>query len=266
MKFGKILLIVLIIGLVLVASSCSENKLVGFDIELAEAFANELGVKVKFTEISWSAKEFELSSKNIDLIWNGLTISDERKENLEISIPYLENRQVVVSKNFDSIDFSGNYSVAYESTSVGDEVANTDENFKNFKKVPVGSQTDALTEVLSGQSDFAIIDSVMAGYYINSDTSFKNLKILDYETITEFYGIAGRKGDAALISKVNEIITKLSENGTIKKIAEKYGLSDYTVTPESFAPSLSDGSLEYIKNKGEIVIGYTVFAPIAYFK
>ena len=264
MKFKKIILALIVVALVLVCASCNQNKLVGFDVELAEEFANELGVKVRFVEIIWESKEFELESKNIDLIWNGLTITDERKENLEISIPYLENRQVVVSKNFDAVP-AGNYTVAFESTSVGDEVANSDEIFKNYKKVAVGSQTDALTEVLSGQSDFAIIDSVMAGYYINSDTSFKSLKILDYETVKEYYGIAARKGEAELISKLNEIISKLYESGKVAKIAEKYGLSDYMITPEVFGAAYPDGSLDYIKNKGEIVIGYTVFAPIAFF-
>ena len=245
-------------------ASCGEKQLKGFDIDLANELSKELGVKVKFVEIVWETKQFELESKNIDLIWNGLTITEQRKENLEISIPYMENRQVVVSKNYDTVK-SGNYSVAYESTSVGDEVANSDEAFKDYKKTPVGSQTDALTEVLSGQSDYAIIDSVMAGYYINSNTSYKSLKILDFDTVSEYYGIAGRKGDEALISKVNEILAKLYNNGTTAKVAKTYGLGDYIVAPESFDAKTGDDSLKYIMDKGELIIGYTVFAPIAYF-
>ena len=74
------------------------NKLVGFETEFAEAVCAELGIKVKFQEIDWSAKETELAAKNIDCIWNGMTITEERAKNMSITIPYMNNKQVMVVK------------------------------------------------------------------------------------------------------------------------------------------------------------------------
>jgi len=269
MKFKKIVGCSLLLASGIALASCnklaSASNLVGFDIDFARELSNELGVEVKFQEIVWEQKELELSSKNIDLIWNGLTITDERKENLELSIPYLLNKQVVVSKNIDSLDSEKSYQIAFEAGSAGGDLFNSDSTFKNSKKVETNSQTDALTEVLSGTSDLAIIDSVMAGYYVNSNTSYKSLSILDYDSDSEYYGIAGRKGDKALISKVNEIITNMYQNGKTKEVASKYGLESYLVKPEEYVSSSSDDSLNYILDKKTLVIGYTVFAPIAYF-
>ena len=76
-----------------------DNELIGFETEFAKAVAQKLGVKVKFQEISWAAKETELAAKNIDCIWNGMTITEEREENMSISIPYMQNKQVKVVKS-----------------------------------------------------------------------------------------------------------------------------------------------------------------------
>ena len=141
----------------------------------------------------------------------------------------------------------------------------SDALFTNSTSVESNSQTDALTEVLSGTSDLAIIDSVMAGYYLNSNTSFSSLNILDYETESEYYGIAGRKGDVALINKVNEVLNTLYTNGKTLEIANTYGLADYLVNSTYEAVEATDDSLNYILEKGTLVIGYTIFAPIAYF-
>ena len=266
MKFKKLLLPIAILGLASCNTIGEENEtLKGFDIELARALGEELGVNIEFEEIVWEQKELELSSKNIDLIWNGLTITDERKENLEISNPYLENRQVIVTKDITTLSNETNYTVAFEAGSAGSDLFAADALFTNSTSVESNSQTDALTEVLSGTSDLAIIDSVMAGYYLNSNTSFSSLNILDYETESEYYGIAGRKGDVALINKVNEVLNTLYTNGKTLEIANTYGLADYLVNSTYEAVETTDDSLNYILEKGTLVIGYTIFAPIAYF-
>ena len=74
------------------------GKLVGFETEFAEAVCAELGIRVKFQEIDWDAKETELAAKNIDCIWNGMTITEERATNMSITIPYMNNKQVMVVK------------------------------------------------------------------------------------------------------------------------------------------------------------------------
>lgn len=91
----------LVIGITYFAPMNYENEdgeLVGFETEFAKAVCEKLGVKAKFQEISWAAKETELAAKNIDCIWNGMTITPEREENMSISIPYMQNKQVKVVK------------------------------------------------------------------------------------------------------------------------------------------------------------------------
>jgi polar amino acid transport system substrate-binding protein len=252
-------------------TGCSSSKeLVGFDIELANAVGKNLGVGIQFQEIVWEQKEIELSSKAIDLIWNGFTITEERRAALSFTIPYLENKQVVIAKNsFASIDGAASYKVAVEAGSAGSDAFDKDIAFKNSSKVEVTDQITALTEVLSGTSDLAIIDGVMAGYYLADSSSYgKSLKVVsDYQASSESYGIGARKGEDALVSKLNGALKTVYAEGTTATIAKKYGLTDALVTPESFADysTIQDkSSWEAIQKKGNLVIGYTIFAPIAY--
>lgn len=272
MKLTKTLLAVAILSSsVLALSACGKSKtLVGFDTDLAKKVGEELGISVSFQEIVWEQKEIELSSKNIDLIWNGFTITEERKQALSFSMPYMVNKQVVVSKNSQSeLIGSTAYKVAVEAGSAGSDAFDGDLLFKNSTKIEVTSQIDALTEVLSGTSDLAIIDGVMAGYYLADSTSYgKSLKTLsNYENSSEYYGIGASKGDEAFIAKINEGLSKAYQDASTTKIAEKYGLSSALVAPTSYASydSISDkSSWDYIVAKKSMTIGYTVFAPIAY--
>lgn len=207
-----------------IAYKDENQKLIGFDTELAEAVAADLGLKVKFQLINWDAKETELKSKSIDLIWNGLTIDEDRKANMEISIPYMANKQVaVVQKDSgitDKASMAGK-SFAFEKGSAGANVV--DKEFPNAKKNLMNAQIDALLEVNSKTSDIAIIDSVMAGFYI-SKPDFSSLMMIDCNFTDEYYGIAARKGDTEFIGKINASLKKLNESGKVGEIAKKYGL------------------------------------------
>ncbi len=248
------------------------TNLKGFDIDLAKAACKELGITPVFQEIVWEQKETELSAKQIDLIWNGLTITEERQASLEISLPYMSNTQALVVKNDfadDSITAEDKYTVAFEQGSAGEDAFNNTDMFEGSTSAGVTAQVTALTEVLSGTSDIAIIDSIMAGYYLTDSSSYgSKLKILDgYDFATENYGIAGRKGDTALIAKLNETIETLYNNGTTNDIADTYGLKNDLIKPGTYTKfdDVEDkSSWEYIANKGSIIIGYTVFAPIAF--
>lgn len=256
---------------VLALGGCQKTStLVGFDIDLAREVATELNVNVQFTEIVWEQKELELSSKNIDLIWNGFTITPERQAALSFSIPYMENKQVVIAKkSVSSLSATTAYKVAVEAGSAGSDAFDADTLYAKSTKIEVTDQISALTEVLSGSSDLAIIDAVMAGYYLAEGTSYAaTLKILsDYEQSAERYGIGARKGDDALVAKINGALADSYNNGKTKTIADKYGLADVLVAPSDFATysSISDtSSWDAIVKKGTLVVGYTVFAPIAY--
>lgn len=267
-----VLAVVMIAGTVSAFAACTPSELIGFDVDLAKAVAEELGVKVEFQLISWDAKETELESKSIDLIWNGLTINDERLANMQISTPYLNNKQVAVVKKSDLSKYATaesmkNATVTFELGSAGEDVA-IEQGFSNT--VGASSQMMALTDVLSGSSDVVILDSVLANFYCNADTKFSDLAIVpDLVFVEEKYGIAARKGDLGTIDKINTALATLQSNGKLAEIAKVYGLESELcdVSYTSVWDTLSDeekSGWEYLANKGTIVIGYTLYAPIAY--
>ncbi|MDD5795723.1 MAG: transporter substrate-binding domain-containing protein [Oscillospiraceae bacterium] len=185
-----------------------------------------------FQKIDWDSKEVELNSKTIDCIWNGLTITDERKENMGISIPYMENKQVMVTKaenadKYTSAEALKGATVVAEKKSAGEEVAQSDEFFKEATYVSVDSQAKALLEVKSGTADIAVIDYVMSIGTIAEGTDYADLKIVEGKDFAkEQYGVAVRKGDTETLSKIDEAIIAVAGDKTLLKIAEKYKLAD----------------------------------------
>lgn len=273
-KITAVLLSAVALGSTLSLAACSDDKedLIGFDIEFAKAVSKELGVDVKFQLISWSNKELELNGKTIDLIWNGLTITDERMDAMEISTPYMNNRQVAVIRKKDkskytSLDNIKSAKFSFEDGSAGQDVAK-ENGYANT--TALNAQVDALTDVKAGASDIAILDSVLANFYCSSDTAFSDLMIIkDLEFTVEQYGIAARKGDVGTIDKINTAMYTLQQSGKLNQIADKYGLKSELcdVTYESKWDSLSaeqKSGWEYIEKKGNVIIGYTLYAPIAY--
>ncbi len=206
----------------------------GFDTEFAQAVAKELGVEVKFQSIEWESKYAELNSGSIDLIWNGFTLGMEsdgksRTEYVDFTHAYLENRQCVVTRadrtgELSSKDaFKGKTAVA-EGGSSGQSVAEELAGEKNLVKT-FTSQASALMELLAGNADFAVIDYQMANAMVGKD-SYTALAINNaYEPESEVYAIGCRKG-SDLTAKINEAIVKLSEDGTLAKLAEKYSLTN----------------------------------------
>ena len=268
-----LILAAVLLTAVLGAAACSKTELVGFDIELAQAVGEDLGVEVEFVQINWDTKENELESKNVDLLWNGMTITPEREAAWEISEPYMLNRQVAIIRKadadkFDTLDkmlASDNWSA--ENGSAGAELI-TD---LGATLIGVTAQINVLTELNAGSADIGVMDSVMAGYYINETGSnyADSLMIAEVNIAKEdeYYGIAARKGETALMDKINTSLAKLWANDTIKTIGEKYGLTDVLLPIEytSQWDSISDkSSWDYIVARGKIIIGYTLFAPIAY--
>lgn len=208
-----------------------KGEFVGFETEFAKEVSKRLGVEADFVEINWDTKETELSSKNIDCIWNGMTITDERKENMSISTPYLENRQVLIMRAEDKEKFSESLegaTVIAEAGSAGEGLMSSDEMFANANCMPVASQATALMDVAAGTSDVAVIDYVMAGGSVGKGTDYKDLIIVDKDFESEEYGIAFRKG-SSVTEAANKIITEMVQDGSLAKIAEKYGLKDILI-------------------------------------
>ena len=198
----------------------------GFDAEFARLVAEELGVEVEFFLIAdWSKKVFELDSMNIDCIWNGMTINEELLSICSVSDPYVVNAQVVVMKN----DIVDNYAdtasladltFAVENGSAGHTAAQ-DIGVKNV--VAVQDQAAALMEVAAGTADACVIDITMAYAMTGEGTSYADLAI-GLTLTSEQYGIGFRKG-SDITAKVNEIMKKFMEDGTLDALAEKYELT-----------------------------------------
>ena len=268
-----LLLVAVVLTAVLGAAACKDSTLIGFDIELAQAVGKDLGVEVEFVQINWDTKENELESKNVDLLWNGMTITPEREAAWEISEPYMLNEQVAIirkadASKFDSLDkMLASKKWTAETGSAGAELIND----LGATLIGVTAQINVLTELNAGTADIGVMDSVMAGYYINETGSeyADSLMIAPVRIALEdeYYGIAARKDEVALMDKINTSLAKLYADGTVGKIAETYGLTDVILPIEytSQWDSIADkSSWDYIVNRGKIVIAYTLFAPIAY--
>lgn len=209
------------------------NELTGFETDFAKAVCEELKLEPKFQVIDWDSKEIELKTKSIDCIWNGLTITPERQENMDISIPYMENKQVMVCNKDKVAQFAESVegaSVVAESGSAGEDVAKEDEFFKGADYQPVQSQSTALLEVKAGTADIAIIDFVMSKGTLREDSDFADLAVVEEKTFSpEQYGIALRKNSAVTLEKLNAAIKAVYDSGKLKEIADKYNLADLLI-------------------------------------
>ena len=224
------------------------DEFIGFDTELTKAVFAKLGVEVEFKEINWDSKEIELNSKNIDCIWNGMCITETRKETMSMTNAYLYNTQAIVAKT-DKIDallaggMKGVYVVA-EQGSTGEgkltgEIADDEtvevsakEYFAEANYTAVDSMAKALMEVKAGTADLALVDSVCALAMVGEGTDYADMTVnLDNNFGLQEYGIAFRKG-SDVTAMVNDAIIELTKDGTIAEIASRYGLTDALVPVE----------------------------------
>ena len=196
----------------------------GFDAELATQVFEKMGLKVEFLEIDWDNKILELNAGDIDCVWNGMTLTDEVKNSMSCTDPYVLNAQVVVmdsSKITDGMttdDVKG-LTFAVEAGSAGDSAASD----AGFTVTQVSSQANALMEVAAGTSDACVIDMTMAKAMTGAGTSYENLAVA-LELTNEEYGIGFRK-DSDMTAMVNELLAKYRDDGSLQKLADKYGLS-----------------------------------------
>ena len=211
------------------------GELVGFDTDLAKAVFEALGYEVKFKEIEWSAKYTDLNSGAIDCVWNGFTCNSTesdgvaRADKVDFSYKYMENKQIVVTKNDASIaslaDLNGKKAIV-EKGSAGEEFA---AGVEGVTVKTATKQTDCLMEVMSGTADFAVVDALLAASYVGKG-DYANLKIVEaLSGEAEYYAIGFKKG-SDLTAKVNEQLEKLAKDGTIAKLAEQYNVSATVIT------------------------------------
>jgi polar amino acid transport system substrate-binding protein len=198
----------------------------GFDAEFAQLFAKELGVDCEFYVIAdWGKKFMELETKQIDAVWNGMTITEEAQLNSSVSDPYVINAQVVVMKadavaNYpDAASLSG-LTIAVENGSAGQDAAAA---LEGANVVPLQDQAAALMEVAAGTADACIIDITMAYAMTGEGTSYADLAA-GISLTEELYGVSFRK-DSDLTAAFNEFMAKIAADGTLQALADKYSLT-----------------------------------------
>ena len=198
----------------------------GFDAEFARLVGEKLGVEVEFFVLSdWGQKFYELETKNIDCVWNGMTITEEATLNASVSDAYVINAQVIVMKadvvgNYTDVESMKSLTFAVESGSAG-EAALTDNGITEY--IAVQDQTSAVMEVAAGTADACVIDITMANAMPGEGTSYASLAP-GMALTSEEYGIAFRK-NSDVTDKVNEIMKDLIADGTLPALAQKYGLT-----------------------------------------
>ena len=200
----------------------------GFDAELAELVCKELGVKCEFFVLAdWGKKFYELETKNIDAIWNGMTITEEVQLNTSCSEPYVINAQVLVMKadavgNYTTTDSLSGLTFAVENGSAGQDAV-LGVGIPENQIVLTQDQAAALMEVAAGTSDACVIDITMANAMTGAGTNYADLAA-GISLTSEEYGIGFRK-DSDVTAKVNELLAKFKADGTLQALADKYSLT-----------------------------------------
>lgn len=203
-----------------------KGELVGFDVDLANEVAERIGVTIKFQPIDWSMKETELNAGNIDLIWNGYTITAERQEKVAFTKPYLENSQIIVtladSDINTKVDLAGkNVAVQAESSAL-DAINSEPEVAESFGElVEFSTNNEAFSDLESGRTDALVVDEVNARYFMKQ-VGEEKYKVLDEDFGDEEYGIGLRKEDTELLKKINDAMDAMKKDGTYDQIYAKW--------------------------------------------
>ncbi|WP_034550675.1 amino acid ABC transporter substrate-binding protein [Carnobacterium funditum] len=207
----------------------SNDEIVGFDIDLANEVGERMGVEFKFQTIDWALKETELNAGNIDVIWNGYTITEERKEKVLFSSPYLNNSQLIIVLEDSPInskaDLKDKTVAAQQSSSAVDAVMADDSDiiktFNNGEIVQYPSNNDVFNDLASGRSDAIVVDETMGRYYMQQNKDM-DYRVLDDNFGNEEYAVGLRKSDVKLKQAIDENLADLKKDGTYDKIYDKW--------------------------------------------
>ena len=201
----------------------ADGNWIGFDADMAQAFAESLGVDVEFVEIDWDNKVLELDSQAIDCVWNGMTLTDEVTSAMECSNAYCNNAQVVIvpadkADQYQTVEACADLAFAVEAGSAGEAEISA----LGYSDTPVKAQSDALMEVAAGTSDAAVIDSLMAAAMVGEGTGYANLTYT-VGLNSEEYGVGFRKG-SDLAAALNDFFAAAYADGSMIECAETYGV------------------------------------------
>lgn len=202
-----------------------KGEIVGFDIDLAKKAAEKMGVEVKFQPVVWSGVIMELDNKNIDLIWNGMTITDERKAKINFTKPYLANKQIIVVQKDSAVkskaDLAGKKIAIQAGSSSVDALKKDEATFKSLKElVEFPNNTEALMDLAAGRVDAVVVDEIVGRYYIAKKAELYS--VLEDNFGSEEYGVGVRKSDEAFLTELQKAIDTMNADGSAKEISEKW--------------------------------------------
>ena len=209
-----------------------KGEIIGFDIDVAREVCSRLGIELKLQPIDWSAKEQELNSGNIDCIWNGFTITEERKENVLFTEPYMKSRQIIIvlaNSPYNQLSDLEGKKLGLQAESSADDALNASEDFKSKLKEVVYFDDNymAFMDLVKGGVDAVLMDEPAAKYYMQLINN--NIRIFDKELAIEQYGIGFRKSDKALMQKVQETLKEMAKDGKLAEISNKWFGEDITI-------------------------------------
>jgi len=201
------------------------GEIVGFDVDMAKEVAKRMGIKAEFKPIDWDAKELSLSSKEIDVIWNGLTITEDRKKNMGFSKPYLANNQIIIVKADSAISAKADLKyniVGLQMQSSSEDALNKDtELVASLKEVrKYANNMEALLDLESGRTSAVVIDEIVGRYYIAKKEG--QFKVLDESLASEEYGVGCRLEDVSFITELDKILDEMKADGTANDISTKW--------------------------------------------
>ena len=208
------------------------GNIVGFDIDLAQEASKRLGVSVEFKPIDWDSKEAALKSKQVDLLWNGLTITEERRQQIAFSEPYMKNAQLLVVRADSAVDdragLAGKVLGTQEGSSSVDALNKAAEFKSSLGNVKMyGDFVAALMDLEVGRIDGVLVDSVVGRYYMSKKPD--QFKVIDRNMGDEEFGIGMRKEDTLLKEKIDDVLRQMSEDGTMTTLSQKWFGEDITI-------------------------------------
>lgn len=202
-----------------------KNELVGFDIDMAKEAAKRMGMEVEFKPIDWNSKEAELNGKRVDMLWNGLTITEKRKENILFTNPYMENRQIIIVNANSAIkskaDLAGKVVGTQDGSSSVEAIEKDAAALNSFKELKkYGDNIAALMDLKAGRLEAVVVDEVVGRYYIAKKPG--EYAVLTDHFGSEEYGVGLRKDDKALLDKLQKVMDEMKKDGTSATISKKW--------------------------------------------
>lgn len=201
------------------------NQIVGFDIDMAKEAAKRAGLEVEFKPIDWSSKEAELNGKRVDVLWNGLTITEKRKESIAFTKPYMENHQIIIVNANSPIkskaDLAGQVVGTQDGSSSVEAIekeAAVLQSFKELKKY--GDNVAALMDLKAGRLSAVVVDEVVGRYYIAKKPG--EYTVLTDHFGAEEYGVGLRKDDKQLLEKIQKALDDMKQDGASAAISQKW--------------------------------------------